>query len=398
MSPFRVLHVIPAIAARYGGPSRAVLAMCRALRGADVDAQVAATDADGPHRLERPPESEAPAPTVPVRLFPRQWSEAFKYSRPLACWLDGHVHEFAVVHVHGVFSHASLAAARACRRRGVPYVVRPLGSLDPWSLARRRLGKRLLWHAGVARMLREAAAIHYTTVEERRLVEAALHLRRGVVVTLGVDDELFHFSSTPGEPGGSDPSPAEPPYALFLGRLHPKKGLELLLAAFAALSPLERGCWRLVVAGDGEPSHVARVRETAARLEPTCRIDFRGWLDGRERLAVLRHASLFVLPSFQENFGLAAAEALAAGVPVIVSERVNLAPLIASAGAGWIVPPEAGALRAALAAALAAPAERAARGRAGTRLARERFSWSEAARQLVALYRDVGAHRARGAA
>jgi glycosyltransferase involved in cell wall biosynthesis len=398
LSPLRVLHVIPAIAPRYGGPSRAVFAMCRALRRAGVDVEVAATDADGPHRLERPVEAEAPAPAVPVRLFARQWSEAFKYSRPLASWLDGHVREFDVVHVHAVFSHASLAAARACRRQGVPYVVRPLGSLDPWSLTRGRLGKRLLWHAGVARMLRAAAAIHYTTAEERRLAEAALHLGRGAVVTLGVDDELFEPLSTSGEPVGSDLTPAEPPYALFLGRLHPKKGLELLLAAFAALSPADRGRWRLVVAGDGEPSYVARVRETAAHLEPTGRIDFRGWLDGGERLAVLRQASLFVLPSFQENFGLGVAEALAAGVPVVVSDRVNLAPLIARAGAGWIVPPEAGALQAALAAALAAPCERATRGRAGTRLARERFSWDEAARQLAALYREVGARRARGAA
>jgi glycosyltransferase involved in cell wall biosynthesis len=381
-----VLHVIPAVAPRYGGPSRAVLSMCRALRSIGVRAEVASTDADGRARLSG---LAAASAAVPTRLFARQWSEAFKYSRPLARWLDGHVREFDVVHVHAVFSHACLAAARACRRRGVPYVVRPLGSLDPWSLARRRLEKRILWHAGVARMLRGAAAIHYTTDEERRQAERPLGLAGGVVIPLGVDDELFERSAARGAGAPGRPELAGRPYALFLSRLHPKKGLELLLEAFAGLVETARADWRLVVAGDGEPAYVSALRRRAERLGDGGRILFTGWLAGVERLETLRGAGLFVLPSHQENFGLAAAEAMAAGVPVLLSDRVNLADLVIAAGAGWVVPPDAAPLRDALAAALRDPTARAARGRAGQELARERFAWPVVAARLVDLYRGL---------
>src|SRR5205823_6494495 len=99
--------------------------------------------------------------------------------------------EFDVVHAHAVFSYAPLAAARACQAHGVPYIVRPLGSLDPWSMAQSRLKKQLLWHTGVARMLRRASAIHYTSAEEQRLAESTLGLHHGIVVPLAVDDRLF---------------------------------------------------------------------------------------------------------------------------------------------------------------------------------------------------------------
>src|SRR5216683_7337951 len=127
----RVLHVIPSVAPRYGGPSNAVLAMCRALGRKGVDVLIATTDADGEGRLPVEHGRVTSYGGTPAIFFPRQWSEAFKYSHPLAHWLDQHVADFDAVHVHAVFSHACLAAGQACRRAGVPYVVRPLGTLDP---------------------------------------------------------------------------------------------------------------------------------------------------------------------------------------------------------------------------------------------------------------------------
>src|SRR5262245_5560032 len=116
----RVLHVIPSVAPRYGGPSRAIVEMCRALQGRGVELLVATTDADGAGRL--PVELGKPLvyKGVPAVFFSRQWSEAFKYSYPLARWVDGHVLGFDVVHIHAVFSHACLAAAKACHRHNIP--------------------------------------------------------------------------------------------------------------------------------------------------------------------------------------------------------------------------------------------------------------------------------------
>ena len=381
--------MIPAVAPRYGGPSRAIFGMCRALQGQEVEPVIVTTDADGAGRL--PVELGKPVTYsgVPAHFFPRQLSEAFKYSPPLARWIKANVTAFDVAHIHAVYSHSSLAAARACRRQGVPYVVRPLGSLDPWSLRQKRLQKRLLWHLGVGRMLRNAAAVHYTTSEEQRLAEQGLGVERGVVVPLGVDEDLLEGPADDAFFRQSHPALGDSPYALVLSRLHPKKGLELLIQAFLDVTRrdgLQR--WRLVVAGEGEDEYVARLKRLAESTGRDGEVLFTGWLDGDQRAAALREAALLALPSLQENFALSVAEALACGVPVLVSENVNLASEIRAAGAGWVSSLELQALSQALADALSDEAERGRRGAAGREFAR-RFKWPAIARELVRLYRTI---------
>jgi len=154
---------------------------------------------------------------LPAIFFRRQVSEAFKWSRPLGACLNQHVADFDVVHVHAVFSHSSIAAGRACRARRVPYIVRPLGTLDPWSVRRKRLQKTILFRLGVDDLLSGAAAMHYTSDEEQRLAESVVPgLRRGVVVPLGIDDEYFESRVDP-------TFVSEEPYALSISRLHEKK-------------------------------------------------------------------------------------------------------------------------------------------------------------------------------
>ena len=124
---------------------------------------------------------------APLILFPKQLGSSYKYSRPFSHWLNQHVADFDLVHIHAVFNHACLAAARACRNAGVPYVVRPLGTLDPWGMKQKSLRKKIFWHSGVKSLLTGAAAIHYTSNLEQRGVEQSLGLNHGVVIPLGVD-------------------------------------------------------------------------------------------------------------------------------------------------------------------------------------------------------------------
>jgi glycosyltransferase involved in cell wall biosynthesis len=376
----RVLHVIPSIAPRYGGPSSAVVGMGAALQKSGVAVQIATTDADGPTRLRVPYSACVDWGGVPTVFFPRQLTESFKYSRPLASWLTAHVAGFDVVHVHAVFSHACLAAAGACSRRDVPYVVRPLGTLDPWSLEQKPLRKQVLFHVGVQRMLDRAAAIHYTTNSEQRLAESAVSMKRerGVVIPLGVDDALFEYHGPK----------SEPPYVLVLGRMHPKKGLETFVEVFLEVS--ERfPDWKLVIAGDGDADYVAGLKTRVAHVDAHNRVVFSGWLQGQAKIAALSGAALLALPSRQENFGLVVAEALACSTPVLVSTHVNLAHEIAMARAGWVVPLEHVALRETLAAALRDDADRMRRGRAGRELATRCFRWQSVAGQVGRLYRSL---------
>lgn len=372
-----MLHVVPAIAPRYGGPSAVAISVCRALLRAGVDARLLTTDADGPDGALPCGPGDHDLGGVPCRVEARSLGEAWKYSRGVARWLREHVAEFEVVHIHAVFSHASLAAARACARAGVPYVVRPLGTLDPWSLQQRRWRKRLAWHLGVRRMLRGAAAIQYTTEDERRLAEGPLGLARGVVIPNGVDAEQLAADARSGRPIIGEP------FVLALGRIHPKKRLDLLAEAFALGAP--PSC-RLVLAGDGEPADVVALRRRLESLGLSGRVDLPGWLEGPRKAATLGAAAALAMTSHQENFGLSAAEAMALGTPVVLTPGVNLAPAVQAAGAGWVCAADPRELGLALRTALQDRAERDRRGAAARQLAAERFDWAHVAGELIALY------------
>ena len=423
-----ILHVIPSVARSDGGPSRAVMDMCRALNAAGVGASLATTDADGPSRLPVELGAWSLREGVSTIFFPREYTDSFKVSRPFAEWLAANVEKFDCVHVHGIFSHACLAAARSCARLRVPYVVRPLGALERWSLRQKPVRKRLALALGGRALLRRAAAVHYTTARERRESESALRLSNGIVIPLGVElprDPHPRPSATPSRvhwPVQRLPQVVErgtrgedAVTILFLSRLHPKKGVELLLEAFAGIvldearssgasSPRRSGAtplhklWRgdggedrtrLVIAGSGDPAYEKELHALAEALGIAERVSFPGWLDGEAKSAAFAEADLFVLPSAQENFGLAVLEAMAAGVPVVVSRGVDLADEIQAENAGWVFDRSAASLARVLREALPDEPERFSRGARGRELASSRFNWAGIARELEGLYRAV---------
>ncbi len=386
----RILHVIPSVAPRYGGPSRAILEMCTALRSEGVDLLVATTDADGNGRLPVECGKHVLFQEIPSIFFPRQWSEAFKFSYPLARWLETNVSQFDVVHIHAVFSHACLAAARASQRHKVPYIVRPLGTLDPWSLRQKPLRKQIFWRLGVKAMLKRAAAIHYTTAEERRLAENSLGLENGVVIGLGVDAALQQKGPKIELFRQKFPTIGSNQYVLVMSRIHPKKGLELLLQSFVGLTQERQfQAWHLVIAGDGEPGYVANLKQMARKNGAGNRVLFPGWLEGAEKASALQCAELLALTSYQENFGICLVESMACGVPVLVSKGVNLYREIELARAGWVTPMDCEDLKESLRSAMADSQERRRRGQAGRELVKLRFTWPAIARELVSLYRET---------
>lgn len=382
----RVLQVIPAVAPRYGGPSKAIFEMCRALKSRGLEVLIATTDVDGRARLQVQTGSEIEYRGVPTIFF-RGLGERFNYSPALGRWLDDNAAGFAVVHIHAVFSHPCIAAARACRKHNIPYIVRPLGSLDPWSMQQKALRKRLMWQMAAGRMLREAASIHYTTDEEQRLAESSLALDHGVVIHLGVDLEPIQGATVEASFREHHSALGERPYVLALSRIHPKKNLELLIEVFLELTKRpELSHWRLVIAGEGDSSYLARLRALAQNGDP---IIFAGWIDGSMKSSAIQQASLFASPSRQENFGIAAAEALACAVPVVVSEHVNLASEIARANAGWVASLERADFSRMLCEAMMSGEERQRRGRAGKCFVEENLSWETTASELEKLYSAV---------
>ncbi len=389
----RVLHVIPAVAPRYGGPSQAVTEMCLALQRAGVDVELCATDADGNGRLD----VELGKPTlyrgVRTHFFRRDRSEAFKLSRSMDHWLDENIAGYDIVHIHAVFSHATHAAAQACRRHRVPYIVRPLGSLEPWSMQQKRPRKLIAWHFFFRRVLLEARAVHYTTEQERQLTERSLKLSGGIVVPNGVDEGLLEVQVS-GKVRSRYGIPAGAPFVLTLSRLHPKKGIDLLLNAFVDLKAQNKLAeWHLVVAGDGEADYVERLRRIARGTAAESAVHWVGWLEDAAKFEALAEADLFVLSSFQENFGIGAVESMACGTPVLLSHQVGLASVVRNAGAGWLVNLDGDGLRDGLVDATDNPTELAARGDAARELVRERFTWPQIAGEWMAIYERLSSER-----
>jgi glycosyltransferase involved in cell wall biosynthesis len=289
-----------------------------------------------------------------------------------------------------VFSHSSFAAAAAARKARVPYIIRPLGSLLPWALKRRRLTKRLLWRVGARRLLSGAVAVQCTSSTEKLHVDRLLGLPSGVVIPLGVDVSAHAMSGADNIRTRLPSALRESPYILALGRIHPVKGLELLVDAFFDVlreSPLSE--WRMVFAGDGDPDYLRYLRRRIKRRSGESRVDFTGWLEGSDKTTVIRNAALLAMPSHQESFGLAAFEALSHGVPVVASSHLDLAEELRRGNAGWVTELHRESLCKTLMAAMSDNRERLARGRAGREMIRTKFTWDTTAASLAKLYRKT---------
>jgi len=383
--PLRVLHVIPSIGPARGGPSTVIRTMARGQVESGLEVHVATTDDNGPDRLPTPGGAPLKEEGVFYWIFPRQ-TRFYTISWPLTRWLMRRVAEFDVIHIHALFSFASVMAAICAQYRGIPYIVRPLGVLNRWGMhKRRRWLKGLSFRLIEARILRKAAGVQFTSEQEALEARQLGFDHSPLIVPNPVD--LPDSRTKRGGFRAAHPHLAGGAVVLFLSRLDPKKGLDLLLAAFARVRE-EHPDATLVLAGDGDPTFVATLQQDSERLGLQASILWTGFLQGDEKLAVLADADVFVLPSYSENFGVAVVEAMAAGLPVIVSDQVGIHREISANGAGLVVRCSERELAEALDRMIKEPALRAEAGCNGPKLA-ARFSVKSVTRQLVDVYDDV---------
>ncbi len=296
------------------------------------------------------------------------------------------VHRFDVVHVHAIFSFASVAAAWAACRAKVPYVIRPLGLLNSYGMTQRRaILKRLSMRMIEGPLLRDAAAVHFTSEAEQREAESLGWSIRSVVIPLGI--EAFDLPSS--EVFLSlHPDLRDRRRILFLSRLDPKKNVETLLEAFAQTCA-ERGDTALIICGDGNREYTVRLKDLAERLNIVRSVVWAGSVEGQVKRSALACADLFVLPSFSENFGIAAAEALFSGLPCVLSHGVAIAAEVAAAEAGLAINPSSGELAKGIRYYLDDDDARLAAGTNAKRLAEEKYSAAAMGERLVQLYRDT---------
>ncbi len=389
------MHVIPGLAARTGGAAFSVVASARALQRLGHSVTIYTTDAATPAHSrvarggitqdEMPPHADE----LDIRMFPVRAPYRLAYAPALRRALAGDIAGHDFVHIHSLFLYPQYAAYREAWRAGVPYVVSPHGALDPYLRQRGRLRKSVVETLWQRRMLLRAAAIHVTSDEEQRQIAETGIRTRAIVVPNAVDFEAF---ASPPEPslfrdrflGGSNA-----PLVLYHGRLSEKKGLDILIDAFASVR-VEFSDARLAIVGPDDEALSRPLAEQARRLGVADAVVFTGMLRDARLADALAAADVWAMPSHGENFGVAVVEALAAGLSVVTSLYVNIANEIAAAGAGVIADLTAGAFAQAIAALLRQPDQRAAlRGRAQEFA--ERYSWQTAGERMFALYESVRA-------
>jgi glycosyltransferase involved in cell wall biosynthesis len=354
--------------------------MSRALSQAGLEVHVATTDDNGPDRLRVPHGVPQPEDGATFWYFPRQ-TRFYTFSWPLTRWLARHVREFDVVHIHALFSYAALPAALLAHRAGVPYIVRPLGTLNRWGIEnRRRWLKRLSFRILESRILAGAAGIHYTS--EQELLEASeLGISGNPLIIPNAVDLPVRETYSPRTQNGRK-------VILFLSRFDRKKGLELLVEAFARVRKDCPGAV-LVLAGAGDPGLVARLKQDVERLGIASDVVWAGFLTGDDKWAALRDADVFALPSYSENFGVALVEALASGCPVVLSDQVGIHREVVRAGAGLVTACRVEELAKALLEVLTDAVLRRRMSENGVRLARQQFSLDAIGRKLAETYAAV---------
>jgi glycosyltransferase involved in cell wall biosynthesis len=382
----RVLHVISSMASEAGGPPVVCAGLAETLATRGHTVTIATVEKAGQHPILL-------KPCVTLKQFPPSREGRYLHSQALGAWVDAHIHDFDIVHLHSLWQFPTFAAARACWRAGKPYVVLLNGMLDQYVVNKRsRLLKRAYWLWREGKVEGRSKGIQFLNEAEiRRAVPWVKNMPKFILGN-GIHEAESAALPMRGKFRARFPAIGNRPMALFLSRLHPKKGLDRLIPAWKALAVSQPEA-RLVIAGTGDATYTAELDQLITQHGLAEQIVRVGQLVGEAKWEALVDAGVFVLPSHQEGFSMAVTEALGAGCPAVVTEECNFDEL-ETHGCGIIIrDADMSAFVQAVEALLNDPARRKTLGAAGAALVRSRYTWGKIVGDLERIYRWILAGR-----
>jgi glycosyltransferase involved in cell wall biosynthesis len=361
-----------------------VLGLCRAQHDAGVDVRVVTTTANGDAELDAAIVARGEYKGIPVRYCPRAWPRSIFRAPSLGKAVRSELREADVLHIHGLWNAAVWSAAAAARDQRKPYVLSPRGMLAPAALAHDRWRKTLVYPFTDRRVIHDAARLHATSHPEFDELNRIPAAGRAVYVPNGVDLPA-RIEGDAGAARRRFQLPASAPLVLFLGRIHPIKRLDLLAAAFARVLR-EHPDAHLVIAGPDEAGHRAALAPLYMPFAKS--VTWTGRVDDTGKRQLLDAATVLVMCSNSESFGMSAAEAMAAGKPVVVT-RTCPWPEVEAHRAGFWVDQSAEAIAAAVNAVLSNSASAQDMGCRGRALIAAHYSWPHAAAALIREYEAI---------
>ena len=379
----RVLHVLSGFDHRSGGPISALAGLSQAQAKVGLQVTVAVAyypDDENPEKTAQEWRSRG----VRVQLIGPA-TGTLHGAPTLSADLRGLVAEHDIIHIHALWDEINHRAAVEAVRAQKPYLFRPCGQLDPWCLAQSRLKKQLYLAWRLRADLNRARALHFTSSTEATAREALKLTPPSIVESNGVDLTEFEHLPEPGSFRRRYARIGDRPLVVFLSRIHRKKGLDLLIPAFAAAGVADAV---LVVAGPDDEGYRSTVEQAACSLGISDRVIFTGMLRGPDRISALADADLFVLPSYQENFGIAVVEALAAGTPVVISDQVQIHTEISRAQVGGVTPTQIAPLASEIGRWLTDKELRDRAGRAARPFVWATYNWADVAQRWAGHYQE----------
>lgn len=386
----KILHVIANLATRYGGPSQAIIGMARSLAKIGNEVTIFTTNQDGDEVLDVPLNTPVLSEGVEIRYFPIQNPRFFGTSFPMANALKKVLknREYDIVHIHSLYLFHGAVAAHYCRRYKIPYIIRPHGTLDPFLYQRNRMKKGIIEFLFENRNIKYARALHYTTEEEQILARPSINNDRGFIVPNGLYLDEYNVEITKGLFRERYPETEGKKIILFFSRLNFKKGLDLLIQAFDNVAQ-DRKNVHLVITGPDNDGYGENVKKWIEERNLDSRVTFTGMLTGQEKLQVLYDADMFVLPSYSENFGISVIEAMICGLPVIISNKVNIYRELLKNNAGEVVNCDANELTMKILRLLDDPNHSKLISDNGKKLVEEYYQWSMVGQSLDNNYRMI---------
>ncbi len=378
-----VLHVTPSMSPSWGGPVAVVSQLTHTLSAEGLNCEIATT------RGRRVGTDISPIEGTPINSFDtelpsRIWTS---YSSALGRFINESVSRFDIVHVHEIWHYAGYAAFRAAKKNDIPFVLTPHGELGEWHLSHKAMKKRMYMRLILDRMLRNADALHAITPAEKSRIAELGYDTPVTVAPNGIHPGQFDKLPSPSILLDRFPALRGKQVVLFLGRLNPTKGLDVLAHSFSRVARKFPHSALLLAGPDEEGGR--QFTETILRSEGVLdRTIFTGMLTGKDKLAALSSADIFVLPSYSEGFSIAVLEAMAARLPVVISEGCNF-PEVAEHGAGFVVEANEKPVAEEISALLSDPGLRVRTGERGRKLVTERYTWHATASKIADLYRTL---------
>lgn len=387
----KVLHVMPGYlpAHDFGGPVKTVHELCAALVKKGTDVTVFTTNIALDNRPDIEPGKLYKKDGVKVTYYRAEFPKSYCYSRQLTAALKRHIPKFDIVHIHSVYRYTTLAAAGLCAKLGKPYILNPFGALDPAMINLKSRFRKMVYIKFIEkRNIDGAAAIHAASVYEKEAF-LSLGFRRPIaIIPPGLDIEEY---SRPENLQGIDkkfPFLKDKKIILFLGRIHPKKGLDLLARSFKAICA-KRNDVCLVIAGSGEEKYVRKIKALFENMELAAHVLFTGMLLGPEKLTALHGSDIFILPSYGENFGIAVLEAMACRLPVVITDKVGLSADVKKYRSGIVTGYSQKEISDSMLTLLDDAAARKTMGENGRKLAEDGFTNDAIADNVMRIYRDI---------